>query len=105
MERGVALGNELRANLPADVLEQPVANIYRFHRTVTQAIERVFREELKAPKAAKEEDPFEHFRLTNIRHPEIDALQTAVKKKAMNKAAIATCVELERMAGAPTIKK
>ena len=78
-ERDREVGTRLRALLPEDVLNQPVVNIHRFCQKVTEAIRVTFREERQRPKLITDKDPFEHFLLMHIQHPEMDGLLAALE--------------------------
>ena len=80
-EKDTALRMELEQNWPIKKLHGPITNIRRLHKSITRSLNKVFLKERSAPKEKKETDPFEHFLLANIQHPEMPALLTALEEK------------------------
>ena len=80
VERDKDLGARLEARMPASALDQPLVNLSRFFQQMVGAIRETFHAERRTPGPVRDTDPFEHFLLMHVRHPEMDALLAAIER-------------------------
>ena len=80
-QRDGELEKAIRERIKPEQITEAITNVERFHEDLAKTIRAVFKEEMKLPRKARSVDPFEHFLLANIGHPEMDRLLTAVEQK------------------------
>ena len=80
-EKDLALQKEMEREWPQEKLQRPTTNIRRLSKGITRALNKIFQKERSAPKEKPDVDPFEHFLLANLQHPEMPELLTALEEK------------------------
>ena len=75
------LQQQLEKYWPPKRLTQPITNISRLNDAITRSLNFVFQKERRQPKKRVEVDPFEHFLLANLQHPDMPLLLAALEEK------------------------
>ena len=82
--RSGELASYLMLALPLVKLHSPTTNAAHLIKILSMAINHVFSAERKKPKKRLEKDPFERFLMSNINHPEMAELLTAIEERKID---------------------